>query len=310
VRRLLILFGAGASYGSNSVLPHPPPLGKDLYPQLAAEFPAAWGVKSPFHRYDADLRRDFEETMFNRVCDRVPTLTLLESHQKMALYFSQFTIGNPPDNLYYRLLAFLQEKGLLANTTLASLNYDCLIEQAVAALGLEVDYYCDRPSKDCVRLLKPHGSCHFITADISAQRYQLTNPNSMLGCKMNILPTVLLLDRLTSHFSDLSAGYYPIMSVYTWWKNTNIAVGTIEKIRNSWTEYANKASTIAIIGASFANNDDHITDAIQNTGTERVLYIGGTSEYEKWRALNGNIHLVSNRFQDGFERLCDELASP
>ena len=58
-RSVVILFGAGASYGAGNVLPYPPPLGRDLYDKLSDEFPATWGPDSRLGRFADAFRRDF-----------------------------------------------------------------------------------------------------------------------------------------------------------------------------------------------------------------------------------------------------------
>ena len=40
----VILFGAGATYGSEAVAPSIPPLGADLFDELRAAYPQAWGT--------------------------------------------------------------------------------------------------------------------------------------------------------------------------------------------------------------------------------------------------------------------------
>ena len=45
-RDIVILFGAGASYGAGHVLPQVPPLGPNLYDALAAQYPDKWGSES------------------------------------------------------------------------------------------------------------------------------------------------------------------------------------------------------------------------------------------------------------------------
>jgi hypothetical protein len=46
-RDIVILFGAGASYGAGHVLPQVPPLGPNLYDALAAQYPDKWGLREP-----------------------------------------------------------------------------------------------------------------------------------------------------------------------------------------------------------------------------------------------------------------------
>jgi len=40
----VVLFGAGASYGAEHVLPDVPPLGKNLYGELCRRFPDNWNA--------------------------------------------------------------------------------------------------------------------------------------------------------------------------------------------------------------------------------------------------------------------------
>ena len=46
----VILFGAGASYGSGPAHPQPPPLGNELFHLLTSTFPGSWGAISGANR--------------------------------------------------------------------------------------------------------------------------------------------------------------------------------------------------------------------------------------------------------------------
>ena len=56
----------------------------------------------------------------------------------------------------------------MERVTLGSLNYDCLLEQAMAELGLATDYMLDdaHPAGS-IPLAKIHGSSNFVTMDLT-----------------------------------------------------------------------------------------------------------------------------------------------
>jgi hypothetical protein len=133
--QIIFLFGAGASNGATHVHPAAPPLGRDLYNELAKRFPKTWGVESPLNNYADCFRRDFEKTMSEEVCGWQPVLNIVESQQKMALYFSGFMLDRSGEDFYSRLLDCLQRAGKLAQTSFGSLNYGSS-EEIVGGLGL------------------------------------------------------------------------------------------------------------------------------------------------------------------------------
>ena len=163
---IVILFGAGASYGAGYVDPAPPPLGEQLYDALARQFPKEWGVESQLGRSADEFRKDFEQTMDQQVL-RYPSLSLLEWHRPVATFFARYRLDGSGDDLYSRLFAVLETKGLLKRLTLGPLNYECLLEQALMNLGLKVDYIIDNTfAADSIPLAKVHGSCNFVTLNL------------------------------------------------------------------------------------------------------------------------------------------------
>jgi hypothetical protein len=100
----VVLFGAGASFGCGSrVRPYAPPLGGNLYADLAKRYPQDWGA------LPTDIRKEFEED-FER-----GMLTLVEKHghsvgplmRLMTEYFATFTLDGSLADLYSQLLSGL-----------------------------------------------------------------------------------------------------------------------------------------------------------------------------------------------------------
>jgi hypothetical protein len=92
-RDIVILFGAGASYGAGHVLPQAPPLGANLYDALAAQYPKEWGPESHLGKmWAVQLGKDFERTRYEEVLPRVSSLSLIEWHRPVAAFFARYRL--------------------------------------------------------------------------------------------------------------------------------------------------------------------------------------------------------------------------
>src|SRR2546422_1729620 len=156
---LVFLFGAGASYGAIGVKPYPPPLGCDLYEALAKQFPKTWGAASQFAGVADKFKKDFEAAM-EQYCNEHSATAVVSALNDMARYFATFD----PDgtDLYSKLLLELKARSLIAHTVFSSLNYDCVFEKAASRLR-SIDSAPVVPGD--VRVIKPHGSCNFLTSE-------------------------------------------------------------------------------------------------------------------------------------------------
>ena len=298
--KVVLLFGAGASKGATHILPYDPPLGIEVYDRLAECFPKEWGPGSQLSRYSEGLRQNFEKTMFDEVCFWNPSLSILEWQRSMALYFSRFTPEPAGEDLYSKLLLFLRDRGKIRDVVFASVNYDCIFEQAAYRLGLQVDYSGGEARENVIRVLKVHGSCNFITENIERLRPYLKSSNSAIECKIDYLQPVGIEQVLTSKFSNPYAPYYPVMSLYSFGKNSIVAGGKIQEIRNAWYQYVLNTSLVAIIGVSPNKDDSHIWKPMQDTSA-KLFYIGSQCHFKKWQVANPNFKYVGERFNEAFD---------
>jgi hypothetical protein len=97
--RGVVLFGAGASRACDDICPYQPPLGKDLYNELASYFPLTWGrLPTTFHR---EFQNDFEMAMDKLTRSEEFSLNVPLLMRNMAEYFIEF---RPTDdsNLYIK----------------------------------------------------------------------------------------------------------------------------------------------------------------------------------------------------------------
>jgi hypothetical protein len=128
---VVMMLGAGASYGSGACYPHAPPLGRELFARLKS----AGGMASTVgESLTAVFVSDFEAgmTLFCQTRE-ADTPAFLRSK---ALYFAQFEIGR--DNLYVALTSAVNKA--TRRVTLVSTNYETLIEQGAGLNGLGVNY--------------------------------------------------------------------------------------------------------------------------------------------------------------------------
>jgi hypothetical protein len=177
------------------------------------------------------------------------------------------------------------------------------LEQAAYKLGLQANYSCGETDDNTICILKIHGSCNFITEDIQQWRPYLTNAGSYLNCGMNYLRPVDIEKALKQRFSDSHASYYPVMSLYSFGKNSLVAGTRIQEIRNTWCKCVSSASVVAIIGVRPNCEDTHIWNPIKETSAAKLFYIGSQGDFRSWVHGNSNFKFLAERFKEGLESL-------
>jgi len=311
-RDIVILFGAGASYGAGHVLPQATPLGPDLYDALAVHYPREWGSESHLGKmWGTQFRADFERTLSEQVVPQVSSLTLLEWHRRVAEFFARYRLEEGGLDMYSQLLLALQTKGLLARVMVGSLNYDCLLEQAMLGLGLTADYMLDDLApQGSIPLAKIHGSCNFITGDLFSYRAYITNANaSSIECEFIALPTQDLEGRLRVRFSSYKPAFFPVLGLYSPDKPSMVAPGKLQDLRNTLTEGINRATAVVLIGLRPNPRDPHLWEPIAQSCASKIAYVGGERDYEALKKLQGKtVHLAAT-FEDGVAPVLSVLSS-
>jgi hypothetical protein len=293
--RTVVLAGAGASYGAGRIQPNPPPLGAGLYDALALKFPKDWGPESYLNQFADGFRKDFEKTMWNELCSWKPSLTILELYRQMAEYFGEFSLDQPGYDLYSRLIDLLSARDLLTSATFGSLNYECLLEQALSHSG------------NRTAVLKPHGSCNYLSVDLDEWKHMLTSLSSHLECDYQVIDPAIMQSVLPTRFSDRQHAFFPIMSLYTMFKDSILGSARIQEIRNEWQERVSEASKIVIIGVRPNPEDHHVWDPIIANPSARGFYIGSRSQLEAWPEASAKLRFVEETFQAGLPILAASL---
>jgi hypothetical protein len=301
---IVMLFGAGASYGATHVRPSAPPLMDSLYTALATLSPKQWGVESPFAPHEDAFTKDFERTFGEVVLNppfEWPSLNILEVQIPVAAYFSQFILETGGLDCYSRVLSALNAAGKISNCFFSSLNYDCLLEQAAVQVGIAVDYSCNH--ENSIRIAKLHGSCNLIT-DAATQniRAQLATRGTHVELHADFInPTANLRERVEAKIGGHQPAHFPVMSQISPRKEHFVSPARIEEIRNQWRKAVSTAKTTGIVGVKYNPNDSHIVQPIMESRAS-VIYIGDDASARSWKAEH-----VGQTFEDGLNRLVERL---
>jgi hypothetical protein len=296
----VILFGAGASYGSGAVDPEPPPLGDRLFELLARTFPRSWGA---LPRADqARFHESFEIGMGALLATGSHAVPLMM--QEFAVLFSRYQPG--PGNAYSVLIESLEKAGKLADTSFASLNYECLLEWALMLRRRPVAYF--GPQQGFVDVWKLHGSCNFLPGPglhVAPARTGITFSGS--GVKFNsgieAVEPGTVADRLRQ------TGLYPAMAYYAQGKDIQISEPSILVVQRMYADAVARVTSVAVIGVRPNVDDHHVWGPLSSTAA-RIIYVGSKDAYDDWRkGHRGNraIDHVGARFSEAIEPLVDAL---
>ena len=310
-RDMVILFGAGASNGAGHVLPQAPPLGDALYDALAAQYPKEWGSESHLGKmWATQLRNDFEQAMYEEVLPKVDSLSLLKWHRRVAEFFARYRLDEGGRDMYSVLLSGLGSRGLLGRLTLGSLNYDCLLEEAILSLGLSTDYMLhERAPQGSIPLAKPHGSCNFITGDLFGKHGYLTNRDaSSIECPFTELPVQALAGRLLERFSTDQPAFYPVLGLYSPDKPSIVAPAKLQDLRNTLAERIKRATAVVLIGLRPNLRDPHLWEPVAQSQASKIVYVGAEGHYETLRKLQGSAVHLAPTFEAGAHLVLDALS--
>lgn len=292
--RCLVLFGAGASFGSQKS--GVPPLGSSLFDALCRFDPNVWG-RLPA-TWQSQFRKDFEAAMASFISSGHFAAPL---QWKMAEYFfSQFHIQQ--DSLYLRLLERMVKSQ--SPHSIATLNYDLLLQQAASCLGIALTI--GQLPQNGFHLILPHGSCNIRCDSIQGSHGVSFTGGVSTGGSVSII----------RDFADFYAEqkrnvFPPVMSYFEPNKFTVSCSNFIEKQRNIFSAEVASASSIAIIGVRVHIVDMHIWGPLAATKA-KLMYVGGpqgASEFADWSSSHGRAddQAVPLTFADSFSKICNFL---
>jgi len=277
--------GAGASYGVLDDHPATPPLGDALFAKLVARFPQTWGRLSDEQKRGfvaAGSRPAFEDGMrslwdaeFSRPACSTPAVTVQALLTDMALYFATFRLPADGSNCYSRLIRSLARYDLIGRRVgIATLNYECLLEEAVSGCGIPVDLDPVNPHSGALSIWKPHGACNLLIDTVAngnlhnATMAATTHYAGGQGLRLVAVPPQQVASVYTGEVN-----IPPAMSLYAPGKHSPTAPELINALRNQWRRWASSADVVIVIGARFVANDTHIWDGLVR-GHSSIWFVG------------------------------------
>ena len=266
----LILFGAGASHGSQECCR--PPLGPDLFSALQEFDKSGWG--SEIGELAKCFQNDFETGMGHLPGERFQTRQL-----KLAEYLFDFEPSN--GNLYRRLARcirrFERNKGGLWDGAFATLNYDRLLQ-----LALEREYmpFSLLPQSNTYELCAPHGLCNLFSSTTPDRvPISIQHPSASIRDTNPDRPHTLVSTR--PEFARASS-IAPIMSFYEREKRSSTHPEWLKARQKRFAELAARATRIAIVGVSVQEHDKHVWEPLASTRATLLYCAPYVTEFQTW----------------------------
>jgi hypothetical protein len=310
--KIAVLFGAGASYGAGAVVPHPPPLGGDLFDALQRAYEDTWGSEFTPEEI-AVFREDFERGMSNLWANQGTRMQRLLID--MALYFTRFRLAGA--NCYSLLLDLLFDARRDIGVVFATLNYECLLEEATFRAGASVHSLWrvmpGHGGRRVVRILKPHGSCNYLApmtrnikdstmADVGVAYFasEVPDPSDL---------EIVSIDEVIDIYATNGLTIPPAISLYEPTKHSPVGGGLIQKVREDWAALVAEADVVLSIGARPVEQDGHIWDAIIESSNAPVWFVGGQDEDYGRRAwqLGDRMHYLGFTFKQSLASIGERL---
>jgi hypothetical protein len=282
--KTIVLFGAGASHGSEPTA-RTPPLGAGLFDELAAFAPSTWGVlPSP---WPSSFRADFEPAMASFIGSGGFGGPL---QWDMAEYFlTQFSAT--PQSAYVALLKALAQR--IDRYEFVTLNYEMMLFQARALAGVRV-----RDLNTCL----PHGNAYLCCVGISATHGVSYSGGLSTGGRVRVFTD------MRDFYREKAANVFPpVMSYFEPNKFTVSCANCIESERTRFAGLVADAHAIAVVGARVHTVDKHIWEPLARTPAA-ITYVSGArgaADFAKWASGEGRSgdNPVSKYFREGIPDL-------
>ncbi len=294
----LILFGAGASFGSDADNRYTPPLGGDLFDALCRFGSQSWGAVP--QQFANLFRGDFEQGMREFALSYGgANVDILQ--RAMAGYFFQFRPRQ--QSLYHRLARCAKQTGW--DGAFATLNYERLLELALTAEAVQPRVGSPSQPPGAIELCLPHGCCH-IFGMIRAHNISASSGVTFDGGRVEVVDN-------PQKFSArlLNDVIPPVMSYFEPQKKTRSGVSFIKRQRDRYSRLVGEAEVVGVVGVRVRPHDAHIWEALRETRA-RIVYCAGESgaeEFQAWAEASGRRgdQVLSNYWTEGFDDICSAV---
>ena len=288
---VIVLLGAGASFGSVGVEPYAPPLGNGLFNDLVER----GGVASTLPQYIKQLfEANFEVGMAEYF--RYSNGNIMTFQRELAHYLANF---KPTDsNIYLNIIKELNCQRVIYS----SLNYDLLFELSAAKLDLFTNYSSEY-HQGGVRLLKIHGSSNF-WPDIP--RGMLKNCDFYNNGMADIQAPIKPLNQInTINKCKQEDSVAPAIAMFAEGKEVRISPDYVQNQYEMWKQQVSQSSNIFVIGVRVHEIDKHIWNILGNTKA-KVTYFGfdnDRAEFDQWKINHNkkNAYFYNSDFENSVQ---------
>jgi hypothetical protein len=294
---VIILLGAGASFGSVGVEPYVPPLGNGLFTNLVKR----GGVAATLPE---NIKKLFEENFETGMAEyyKYSNGNIMSFQRELANYLARFQPTN--SNIYLKLIEELSCHRIIYS----SLNYDLLFELSAAKLGLFTNYSSEY-NKGGVRLLKIHGSSNF-WPDIPTGSFN--NCTFSGSGRADIQAPIRPLNQIeTINKCIKESSVAPAFAMFAVGKAVKISPDYVEKQYEMWEKQVTKSSKIFVVGVRVHEIDDHIWGLLGRSKA-KLIYFGfdvDKAEFDQWKSNSNkkNAYFYKSDFENSVQiikRMC------
>lgn len=291
----MVIFGAGASYGSGDVTPYPPPLGNQLFEKLEALGKTASRI--PPHIKES-FKENFEKGMAEYFIHS--DMNIMSFQRDLAGYLAKFTPGEV--NHYSRLIRKLNNR----RTIYSTLNYDLLFEIAANRLNYNTNY-SNEYNNGFVRLLKIHGSCNF-WPNLAENAFKNVHITGCVDADMNIgIKPVSQSQSLWKAMTEDSIA--PSLAMYAEGKAVRVSPGYVLHQQEMWVQSLNAASKVFIVGVKIHQADIHIWKNLAECKAD-IHYFGleqDKADFKEWQKRSR--HKNATFYKLDFKNAVDTIAN-
>lgn len=306
MKRKMIFFGAGASFGSD--IKDTPPLSCNLYNKLKLYDPLNWNL--PSNIVDSFIS-DFEKGLL-LLYEKNPTMISI-LQRSIASFF--FDFEPQQNNLYKKLAKQIYSsnwEGYLATINhdrllLLSLIQEDLIINIKDFLKIKNNHLIDKKKE--IELILPHGSCNLFNESIMESGFGNIKLN---GLCVSTRGKINMINDINDFKNRIKNKFPPVMSYFEPQKTTTSGVNFIEKQRERFNQCIMDSEIIGIIGVKVRPSDSHIWDSLSKT-EGKLIYCSGErdgTEFHNW-GINCRKHnhdkIIHKNFSDGFDEFRESL---
>jgi hypothetical protein len=270
--KIIFLFGAGASKGSEVNGIPSPPLGIELFTQLQSKYPKSWG-RLNVHSFT----EDFEIAMSYLVRSQPDSIDQLQ--RDMAQFFFGFQPSKA--SLYQCLIR--ETSPYLKTVGFVTLNYDLLLEHCLLRAGIQ-PVCAKQAASDSgeVEVCLPHGCSHLWIDGFRGP------PGSIrFHPSIDAINGPVRAYGASAEFQEQIRNnpLPPVMSCFDTTKTTPTAKKFIQEQRDRTKELIAAADLVVIVGVRVRKHDNHLWEPLSQAAG-KLLYCagkGGAEEFEGWQ---------------------------